>query len=60
MMNRTRGKPVVVALWKHCRFIFASQPAPWIWFDPRPGRRVRINVWRRFDAQRSTNGPRRG
>jgi len=60
LMNRAQAKPTVFALWRHCRDLFVTQPAPSIWFDPRPNRRVRINTWRRFEPKHSATVSRRG
>jgi len=47
-MNQRKDKQTLFSLWQQCRDLFLTQPAPSIWFDPRPNRRVRINTWRRL------------
>jgi hypothetical protein len=42
----TRPKANLFALWRDCRELLTSRPAPSIWFDPRPNRRIRLNLLR--------------
>jgi len=46
-MHRHQPRHNPPTLWQRWRDLFATQPAPAVWFDPRPNRRVRRNRWRR-------------
>lgn len=53
-MNRVEENPTVFKLWQRCRDLLVTQPAPPIWFDLRPNRRVRRNVRRPGATSRQT------
>lgn len=54
-MNALNQLPAVSATvnpWQLGRLLWVTQPAPAVWFDPRPDRRVHLNLWRRTTRKR--------
>jgi hypothetical protein len=54
-MKTNLPKPSLSALWRGCHDLLTSRPAPYAWFDPRPNRRIRLNLLR--SGSRRTRWP---